>query len=144
MKRPSPSLVAYSDSEEEAEISKTKKRKLPTLSASLVLPVPVDNPSKHQGRTRSSPHVEGQWAAHVYISLPLGSPAHLQLCSVVQRAFKRAHEMEPKLNPILGAISEKPGVGELHVSLTRPVFLRSHQREEFKQSVKQAASSHQP
>ena len=27
----------------------------------------IDDPSKHQGRTRTKPHVEGDWATHVYV-----------------------------------------------------------------------------
>lgn len=33
---------------------------------------------------------------------------------------------------------------ELHVSLSRPIFLRAHQREDLKRAVKAVANSHAP
>ncbi|KAI0034618.1 hypothetical protein K488DRAFT_77122 [Vararia minispora EC-137] len=148
MKRVSPSLVSYSDSSEEETISPNvthpKRRKLPALSSNLTVPVPVDDPSKHQGRIRSSPHVEGQWTAYVYVALPLRSPENKHLTDVIRGAFVRAASMEPNLHPLQSAINQKNGADELHISLTRPVYLRSHQREEFKQSVRRAAKARKP
>ncbi len=35
-------------------------------------------------------------------------------------------------------------VRELHISLTRPFFIRTHQKEEIKRAVRDAAKAHPP
>ncbi|KZV61625.1 hypothetical protein PENSPDRAFT_693237 [Peniophora sp. CONT] len=146
MKRAQSSLVSYSDSSSEEETPAsapppTKKRRLPALSSSVIVPTPVDDPSKHQGRTRSSPHVEGQWAAYVYVALPLRGAEHGALARIVRRAFAKAKELEPALHAIGSAADDLTGLSELHISLTRPVFLRAHQRDDVKLAVKRAAQA---
>ena len=111
-------------------------RKLPTLAPSLTIPVPVDNPALHQGRIRSSPHVEGQWASFVYVPIVLGRDEYL--AKLLTQIFDVAKQQVPNLHPI-GLVE---GEWELHVSLTRPTFLRSHQREEFKRAVKNTVRLH--
>ncbi|KAG6336265.1 hypothetical protein ID866_2819 [Astraeus odoratus] len=82
--------VSYSPHEETPFTDHDVDRKLPPLSASLTVPVPVDNPAEHQGRTRSFPHVEGQYAAYVYIPLvlesgdPLGDLVREVVCKVTE------------------------------------------------------------
>lgn len=133
-----------------------KKRKLPALPAYLAPAVPLDDPSKHQGRTRTTPHVDGQWAAYVYVPLALRGA----LRRVVARAMDIANEematltstsTSPTLH-VLGAEDPDPGAGagtvadvrELHVSLTRPFFLRASQREDMKRAVRDVAKAHSP
>ena len=129
-----------------------KKRKLPALPAYLAPAVPLDDPSKHQGRMRTTPHVDGQWAAYVYVPLVL--------CGALRRVVTRAtdianEEMGASTTGanlhVLGAEgSSGAGKGtladvrELHVSLTRPVFLRASQREDMKRAVRDAAKAHSP
>jgi hypothetical protein len=43
-----------------------------------------------------------------------------------------------------GDAGEVADVRELHVSLTRPFFLRASQREEMKRAVRDAAKAHPP
>jgi U6 snRNA phosphodiesterase len=141
MKRSRVALVSYSgsSSEDEPEPVRPAKRKLPELASVLTVPTPVDDPAKHQGRLRSFPHVEGQWPAYAYIAIPLHTSETRQLAHVVQRAFLRARSIEPRINSMKDVELEKEQIrGELHVSLTRPFFLRAHQREELKLSVKHA------
>ena len=154
MKRTCPAiLVSYSgssSSENEEDITPpppVKKRKLPALPSHLTLAVPLDDPSKHQGRTRTTPHVEGQWAAHVYVSLLL----HGALRGIVERAVDITKQEVPSVRLVGSADSDTgPGtdsvapVRELHVSLTRPFFLRTHQKEEMKRAVRDAAKAYPP
>ncbi|KAK0193387.1 U6 snRNA phosphodiesterase Usb1 [Armillaria mellea] len=133
----STSLVEYSSSEDEDNEEKPAKRnrKLPTLSTSLVVAAPVDNPSLHQGRKRNTPHVDGQWAAHVYISLGLNRKS--AMFALLSEAILSAEDEIPTLNNFW---SKDGSVGpELHVSLSRPIYLRAYQRESLKRAVKSLA-----
>ncbi|KAG7088399.1 hypothetical protein E1B28_012397 [Marasmius oreades] len=146
MKR-SKALVDYRSSSEEECVAKEpvkiKKRKLPSLSSSLVLPVPKDNPALHQGRIRSTPHVEGQWAVHVYV--PVLVERKCPLYQLLQDVLKAAKEISPALQ----AVADVDGIGdknviELHISLSRPIFVRAYQREEIRRCVKRLAQSNLP
>lgn len=132
-----------------------KKRKLPPLSSQLTIPIPVDDPSKHQGRTRTVPHVDGQWAAYVYV--PIKAGARDNIGRLVRRTLASARERESMgcLRSIgfdidsdelgKGKTRDENGIrtedDELHISLSRPVFLRAYQREEFKRAVRIIAKS---
>ncbi|KAG9315533.1 hypothetical protein JVU11DRAFT_3153 [Chiua virens] len=135
-------LVEYpsdDDDDEQANVLPTqKKRKLPALSASLTVPTPVDNPALHQGRVRTAPHVEGQYATHIYVSLVLNPKDALY--TLIEDALALAKTHVPSLHPI----GDQGAPRELHVSLSRPLYLRAHQRDEFKGAIKQVASSIAP
>lgn len=118
-------------------------RKLPTLAKSVVLPVPVDDPSLHQGRIRSQPHIEGQFVAHVYISFVLDRRSALY--KLVRNALDDSKTAVPALRDFWsGADGETLDKPELHISLTRPAYLRPHQREDLKRVVKALAKEHKP
>ncbi|KAI0718424.1 hypothetical protein C8T65DRAFT_804065 [Cerioporus squamosus] len=155
-------LVEYSSSDEEAPVPPSestrklpvdspspppKKRKLPSLSTHLLPQVPVDDPALHQGRRRTTPHVEGQFAAYVFI--PVAVPKKSKLFGLMSRIFSTAKESVPILHPIgfteadVDAAREGPSISddghvELHISLTRPTYLRAHQRDEFRRAVQAA------
>ena len=137
-----------------------RKRKLPELAAHLAPPVPPDDPSKHQGRTRTTPHVEGQWAAYVYVPIALRGTALRRIVARAVGIAKKGGDLDPAGTsggvgvPVHahaharsdsvrdsgdGAVCE-----ELHVSLTRPFFLRAYQREEMKRAVRDVAKAHPP
>ncbi|RDX46438.1 hypothetical protein OH76DRAFT_1528851 [Lentinus brumalis] len=151
-------LVEYSSSDEEAPLSATpleldnfpppKRRQLPPLSTHLLPQAPVDNPALHQGRQRTTPHVEGQFAAHVYIPVTVSKKS--RLFGLLSRIFSAAQESVPILHPIgftkadADAAREGPSTSddghvELHISLTRPTYLRAHQHEEFRRAVQAIA-----
>ncbi len=113
-------------------------RKLPTLSSSLIVPVPVDNPALHQGRVRTTPHVDGQWASHVYVALKLSRRSSLY--TLLSEVIDTARCDVPTLHGFWVAEKE----AELHVSLSRPIFLRAHQREDLKCAVKGLANKTAP
>jgi len=154
MKRSLP-LVFYGSSDEEDADAKSeaedremapppKKRKLPSLSSALLPAVPADNPSLHQGRVRTTPHVEGQYAAYVYI--PVHLTRNSSISKLVLRILTRAKEIAPTLHAI-GISEGRDNAGEmneLHVSLSRPIFLRAHQRDDLKRAVKRIARSCDP
>ena len=115
----------------------TRRRKLPPLSSKLAVATLADNPALHQGRVRGSPHVDGRWACHVYV--PVVSEAGEPLWGALSSAFQAAKAKVPTLHPI-GLNDDR---WELHISLSRPTFLWTHQREEFKNAVRRVAASRQ-
>ncbi|KAL5501540.1 USB1 [Sanghuangporus vaninii] len=139
MKR-SINLVAYESSDDEHGPSENhpdaakSARKLPKLSPSLSVPVPIDDPTLHQGRVRTSPHVEGQFAAFVYVPVPLKKNTPLR--QLLEKSVNHAKNIEPAL---VCDWLDNPGTHTLHISLTRPIYLRDYQREELKRVVKAAA-----
>jgi U6 snRNA phosphodiesterase len=135
----------------------SQSRKLPSLSLSLQPPTPIDNPALHQGRTRTSPHVEGQFAAYVYV--PVFIDTRSALGKLLDDVVKEARELVPDLwdvgfldvneegvadAELDGKRKKKKGERELHVSLSRPTYLRAHQRDELKRAVKTLAKNHPP
>jgi len=132
-------------------------RRLPPLSASLTPPIPVDNHAEHQGRVRSFPHVEGQYVVHIYVPLVLGRGEALY--NLVTEVVCKAREEVKGLWGIgevkdsesdavhtsrcrCGYVGEcNPAMGnlELHISLSHPILIRAHQREEVKRAVKRIA-----
>ena len=109
-------------------------RKLPALSSSLVVAGRVDDPSLHQGRVRATPHVEGQWASHIHLSVSVDRRGGL--FKTIERALDSARTAVPSLHDFFGNTTDKL---ELHISLSRPIFLRSHQRDDLKRAVRAVA-----
>ncbi|KAH9015726.1 hypothetical protein EDB83DRAFT_2321245 [Lactarius deliciosus] len=93
--------------------------------------VGIPDPSKHQGRpralTRAIPHVEGQWAAHVYVSLVLRGA----LRGIVERAVSVAKHEVTGVRLLGGADSD-------------PTRTPSRPCEEMKRAVRDAAKAHPP
>ena len=86
---------------------------------------------------RGSPHVDGRWACHLYVPVVLETDE--QLGEILSSAFQRAKTRVPTLH----SIGLDDGRWELHISLSRPTFLWTHQREEFKNAVRRVSASHQ-
>ncbi|EJU03142.1 hypothetical protein DACRYDRAFT_115389 [Dacryopinax primogenitus] len=154
-------LVDYADDDDDdddnhrAQQPKPRKqKKLPSLSETFLPSMPVDEPHKHQGRTRTTPFVQGQYCAHVYIPLEVG-----ELEEGFRYLMKRAKGLCPTLHSLLDPPAPPPtdslepsnplesqdtdsAIQELHISLTRPIFLRSSERAAFLASVRSLLSSH--
>lgn len=119
-------------------------RKLPGVSKSLISPGPADDPSKHQGRIRTHAHVEGQFASYIYVPINIGNDGIKEMFKIVKKALRFVMKSEPLIQPIIEdfeRVTRGNDDCELHISLSRPVYLFHHQREAFKQAVKIMASS---
>ncbi|KAE8539737.1 hypothetical protein D1P53_003673 [Cryptococcus gattii VGV] len=98
-----------------------KQKKLPTLPLNFNT-TPKDDPSLHQGRTRSRPYVDGEYNTHVYISLSIS----LELSKILKTIIAK---LPPSPSPIHALLPN------LHISLTRPVPLRRHQIQPFRDEL---------
>ncbi|CAE6464380.1 unnamed protein product [Rhizoctonia solani] len=120
-----------------------KARALPLLDPSLFTPAPVDDPSKHQGRKRTIPYVEGQFIAHVYVPLKLEGELLALLRCIVECAQSDAGAWHSLLEHVSGTAGEQTPAHtpkfRSHLSLSRPVPLRAHQRDGFRKEVRKAA-----
>ncbi|KAG8928621.1 poly(U)-specific 3'-to-5' RNA exonuclease [Tulasnella sp. 419] len=149
-------VLDYGSSEDEEQ--PVRKKTLPQLSANLTVPAPVDDPSKHQGRQRTRQHVEGQFAAHVYVSIQPNSETRTLLEKIVQEAQSSVPEIHTLINhasevPPSASSTEQENddpkpiqavAPSLHISLSRPIYLRAHQREDLKRTVRVMASQFAP
>ncbi|POS71502.1 hypothetical protein DHEL01_v210101 [Diaporthe helianthi] len=101
------------------------------LYASTVRTATADLPSLHQGRRRTIPHRDGNWPSHIYLEWH-PSPSHHQLLQSLLAALAR--ELGPLLNPhgLAGFLTSELGAPlPLHVSLSRPFVLRTHDKDTF-------------
>ncbi|PWY80547.1 hypothetical protein BO70DRAFT_315676 [Aspergillus heteromorphus CBS 117.55] len=142
-------LVQYSESESESEPefqqppTKRPRQTIHNQSSSLP-PLPAafhdlyasstrvsvrDDPSLHGGRKRVIPHVEGNWPTHIYLEwypfkeeLSTLSDAIAQIEGSLDGHGTELHSL---LHSDLGA--RLP----LHISLSRPVVLRTEHRQQF-------------
>ncbi|RAH81074.1 hypothetical protein BO86DRAFT_363609 [Aspergillus japonicus CBS 114.51] len=146
-------LVQYSESESESgsdsepvHASQPPNKKLcttkpPTTQSLPLPPLPAafhdlyasstrvsvrDDPSLHGGRKRVIPHIEGNWPTHLYLEW-YASKAELTLLSdvILQIQQRSSTKLQSLLHSDLGA--QLP----LHISLSRPVVLRTEQRQSF-------------
>ena len=124
---------------------------MPRLSPTFVPPEPIQDPSKHQGRIRTTPHVDGQFASYVYVSIPLDREGS-KLATLLTEAggYMRTMFSEDTIrcdwlerDDSAKTYKVKTGA-ELHISLTRPIYLRSHQRDDLKKAVRDASFSQKP
>ncbi|KAL7419733.1 poly(U)-specific 3'-to-5' RNA exonuclease [Cryptotrichosporon argae] len=121
-------LVHYASSDEDDNAPSSaaparKRRKLPALPQTYE--AVIDDPSAHQGRRRSRPYVDGDYNAHVYLTLDLPPSLRPVLASLLGAARARLAARHPTLD--LVAIPHDT----LHVSLTHPFPLRRSQIAEF-------------
>ncbi|TKA53640.1 hypothetical protein B0A49_10281, partial [Cryomyces minteri] len=160
-------LVDYPDSEEELlpPARSPKKRKLdspppsndasrPSVSALPPLPSSFhdlyssstrlsthDDPALHGGRKRLVPHVEGNWAAHVYLEWHPDATETEKLQNLVSAA-RPPNPSAPQPQPqptIHSLLTNDLGVAlPLHISLSRPLILQTDQKDAFLTSMTSA------
>ncbi|KAF4769220.1 hypothetical protein HAV15_008473 [Penicillium sp. str.  len=148
-------LVQYSDSESDSEsrssLPPAKKPRhninpvpsLPPLPASFhnlyasSTRVSVqDDPSLHGGRTRVIPHVEGNWPTHLYLEWYPGKDELSLLADVISKSGNVPDEKAPTVHSLLH--SDLGAQLPLHISLSRPVILRTEQRVLFTEALQKA------
>ena len=99
----------------------------------------MDDPAKHQGRIRTQPHVDGQFAALVYVPIHVDdSPA---LFKLLTHAAAKVRETIPGL---VEFVKDDDGDEHLHLSLSRPIYVRSDKREELRRAVHGMARASPP
>ncbi|KAF2217826.1 hypothetical protein CERZMDRAFT_30840 [Cercospora zeae-maydis SCOH1-5] len=140
-------LVDYSDSSESEAEPTSKKRKLDTDHSQALPPLPApfrdlysstvrtstqDDPALHGGRRRVTPHVAGNWPTHVYLDWtprPEDYSALQQLLSHTHQASKPA--------TVHSLLQNDLGVRQpLHVSLSRPLSLKTDDKDVFLEQLK--------
>eukprot|EP00249_Psilotum_nudum_P017833 c26513_g1_i1 orf=686-1789(-) len=113
---------------------------LPPPSADLLNPsnsaIMVASADPYLGRIRSFPHVEGNYALHVYIPVPLSSITKRRLEPLIKRASVLAPELQSMNVPLYSQCLESKSflspqgirlANEYHLSLSRTVPIRIHQ-----------------
>ncbi|KAL5336720.1 U6 snRNA phosphodiesterase Usb1 [Aspergillus crustosus] len=144
-------LVQYSDSESDSdqeippkETSKQSHDANQNRLNSLLPPLPAsfhdlyasstkvsvrDDPSLHGGRKRVIPHVEGNWPTHIYLEWHPSKKELEILGSIVTHAQRTHGAEQAKVHSFLH--SELGAQLPLHISLSRPVVLRTEERQQF-------------
>ncbi|KAI7235880.1 hypothetical protein KC330_g4047 [Hortaea werneckii] len=143
-------LVAYSDSsdsdKEDAQPMKKRKVSDGAKSKTALPPLPStfqdlysstvrtstqDDPSLHGGRKRVTPHIEGNWPTHVYLEWRPNREEAQLLAGLIaaQHADVKVASEQSNIHSLL---QNDLGVSlPLHVSLSRPLVLRTEQKEPF-------------
>ncbi|KAL1927344.1 hypothetical protein VTP01DRAFT_3973 [Rhizomucor pusillus] len=116
-------IAAY-ESDSDSEQEQHKESSLPALP-SFFSPssAPKDDPAKHQGRFRTTPHKVNSWATHVYVESPLNE------------YLDRIIESVTKFSPDIHSLTHD---GQAHISLSKCVFLKEHQLDNFADAVRKA------
>ncbi|KAG0145104.1 hypothetical protein CROQUDRAFT_723603 [Cronartium quercuum f. sp. fusiforme G11] len=94
-------------------------------------PCPIDDPTLHQGRKRSKPHVEGDWPTHIYLSLEIPD----EVKKLIDKVVEQLPQDTRKWHSLMITQDNK-----LHLSLSRPLTLKAHQRQTFRSSLTHAIS----
>ncbi|PWY71066.1 hypothetical protein BO94DRAFT_476806 [Aspergillus sclerotioniger CBS 115572] len=140
-------LVQYSESESESDNEPPQrpvKRPRQTSNQPSLPPLPAafhdlyasstrvsvrDDPSLHGGRKRVIPHVEGNWPTHLYLEWYPSKDELSILGDVIDQINDRLDISTTQLHSLLH--SDLGAQLPLHISLSRPVVLRTEQRQPF-------------
>ncbi|OCK77080.1 hypothetical protein K432DRAFT_359258 [Lepidopterella palustris CBS 459.81] len=93
-----------------------------------------DDPSLHGGRKRAVPHVEGNWATHVYLEWHPSQTESTALHTIISLVQSRTEPSagaspSPQIHPLF--LSSLGVPLPLHISISRPLILRAPQRDPF-------------
>ncbi|KAM0712226.1 hypothetical protein Q7P37_011320 [Cladosporium fusiforme] len=161
-------LVNYSDSEDsdheqqngntqDASPAPAKKHKVSDAPpASALPPLPQsfrdlysstvrtstqDDPSLHGGRKRVTPHVAGNWPTHVYLEWCPSPEECDQLAQLIGTQPGSRRRSIDGIRLVRSLLHNDLGVPlPLHVSLSRPLVLRTEQKDHFASALKDAIS----
>ncbi|KAG0258505.1 nuclear protein localization protein 4 [Mortierella polycephala] len=134
------------------QYQKRAKTSLPPLPTTLTdmfkdRERPPDNPEKHQGRIRARAHVDGSWPVHVFLEVKLSSEMFDIISTLTKSARAAAHTTVSMLQSIesLKDLKSMPveattaaDATELHISLTRPLYLQELHLGRFTSDVRDA------
>ncbi|ORZ24665.1 U6 snRNA phosphodiesterase Usb1 [Absidia repens] len=107
--------------QQELSVKKQALPKLPSLFSSIITPTGTSS-QDHQGRTRTRQGKINNWATYVYIQVPLGDEIQGILDAVTANN-----------NNIHNMTQADRG---FHLSLTKCLYLKEHQLEEFSNAVR--------
>lgn len=131
------------------------------LYASTVRTTTHDDPALHQGRTRQTPHIPGNWPSHVYIEWHPPPDIHTLLTDLVSSLQEAAQSKNDDPNDAAAADDDNDGDDQvvtssgrkggrkitsllvsalgapqpLHISLSRPLSLAGRDRDGFLRDV---------
>lgn len=150
-------LVDYSSSSSDDRDSppQTKKRKTSSSTSSPLPPLPAafhdlyaatvrttphDDPAFHQGRRRLHPHVAGHWPSHVYVEWHPTAAQHALLTRLVADVQQQALSSSPSSLTSLTSFltSDLATPLPLHISLSRPLVLRTEDKDAFLNEITDA------
>ncbi|CAD6889304.1 unnamed protein product [Tilletia laevis] len=135
-------------------LPKSKRRKLSGFgvsSSSSPSSTPSEVPPSAKPKTLKPGQLEGDWLCHAFIKVPISNdlrecldPIINALSSLqdleVTTSGETTSELDSKLkrenNSLKGGPQSAPS--ELHISLTRPILIRAHERNEFRTLVENA------
>eukprot|EP00743_Colponemidia_sp_Colp-15_P005313 GILK01005713.1.p1 GENE.GILK01005713.1~~GILK01005713.1.p1 ORF type:complete len:265 (-),score=21.07 GILK01005713.1:183-977(-) len=112
-------LAGYSSDEEEQD-SCVNALRLPSAASFFSPAVPHDqrdDQSRHHGRKRTFEHVEGQFATHIYIVVPVAAVEAL-----TGRAIDMLQQASGQTSPVVTPLN----CNELHLSLSRTFTVQFH------------------
>ncbi|MCJ1468874.1 poly(U)-specific 3'-to-5' RNA exonuclease [Pseudocyphellaria aurata] len=103
------------------------------LYASNARTASQDDPRLHAGRQRLTPHVEGNWPTHVYIEW---CPSQTESDRLHELVAGVGGDQSTAHSPIHSLLKSDLGASlPLHISLSRPITLLTHQREAFNDAL---------
>ncbi|KAK3675709.1 poly(U)-specific 3'-to-5' RNA exonuclease [Recurvomyces mirabilis] len=105
------------------------------LYSSTVRASTQDDPALHGGRKRVTPHIEGNWPAHVYLEWNPTPEEYKILSSCINQKSTNISDDGVEIHSLL---QNDLGVSlPLHVSLSRPLVLKTEQKAPFLEQLKQ-------
>ncbi|KAI8144110.1 U6 snRNA phosphodiesterase Usb1 [Fennellomyces sp. T-0311] len=117
-------LAHYESSSDEGSDTEQPSSAMPALPSFFSPATKTDDPGRHQGRVRTKPHIENNWATHVYVEVPASGGIKQIVGPLIS-------------DQIHSLVQEGDDEGLLHISLSRAVFLKEHQLDSFAQSIRE-------
>ncbi|KAI9714230.1 MAG: hypothetical protein M1812_006451 [Candelaria pacifica] len=105
------------------------------LYASTSRPSTRDDPSLHGGRKRVMPHIEGNWATHIYLEWYPTPTESNQISNLINAFETNSAKKESRVQSLL--TSDLGARLPLHISLSRPIVLQTEQRQSFTEQLQE-------